>query len=506
MSHTTLDALRAASLQDLRADFAALAVIGTSARERLARSLVELDRAGPHLQRATRREVERAVRAEVGRYDAQLRSLERLRCETTGTLSAALLRRLTTQKHVHADRLRAHQALSAALVVATDWHSPSISHAVRSAAGRYTGRVHAYHDEYKRDRHPDAAELEDAWLREYVDNPHGHDVRALATSSGMAAFNTIHGCLLMESGLHGPVLVGASTYHECRHLIASGPLGGRAHVVDEIGTKRLLQAIDEHRPRVIFLDSLCNAAGLALPDLPCVISHLARSGRLVRLVIDNTGRSASFQPLALAPRAINVELVVFESVTKYAQLGLDRTAAGMIIAPRRLADRLDECREHLGTNLTDLAAHQVPEPNRHLLLERLGRLGRNARELAVFLAERYAGHGHPIRVDYPGLPGHPSYPIARTLGFQGGTFGLTPEVDSHELRSHLVKAILYEARRRRVPLVEGTSFGFDTTRVYLTASSPAHGRPFVRIAAGSEHRLGVEALKRVLVAAVEAQR
>lgn len=506
MTRPTLDALRAASLQDLRADFAALAAIGRSARARLARSLVELDRAGPHLQRATRREIEGALRAEVNRYDAQLRSLERLRRDTTGTPSAALLRRLTTQKHVHADRLRARQALSAALVVATDWHSPSISHAVRSAAGRYTGRVHAYHDEYKRDRHPDATELESAWLREYVDNPHGHDVRALATSSGMAAFTTILGWLLMEPGPHGPVLVGASTYHECRHLIAGGPLGRRMRVVDETGTKRLLQAIDEHRPRVVFLDSLCNAAGLALPDLPCVISHLARSGRLVRLVIDNTGRSATFQPLALAPRAIGVDLVVFESVTKYAQLGLDRTAAGMIIAPRRLADRLDECREHLGTNLTDLAAHQVPAPNRRLLLERLARLGRNARELAVFLAERYQGRGQPIRVDYPGLPGHPSYPIARTLGFQGGTFGLTPQTDTHEPRAHLVKAILYEARRRRVPLVEGTSFGFDTTRVYLTASSPAHGRPFVRVAAGSEHRLGVEALKRVLVAAVEGQR
>ena len=506
MSRTSLDALRAASLQDLGADFAALAAIGRSARARLAHSLVELDRASRHLQRATRREVEPALRAVVHRYDAQLRSLEKLRCDTTATPSAALLRRLTTQKHVHADRLRARQALSAALVVATDWHSPSISHSVRSAAGRYTGRVHTYHDEYKRDRHPDAGELESAWLREYVDNPHGHDVRALATSSGMAAFTTILGWLLMEPGPYGPVLVGASTYHECRQLIARSPFGARAVLVEETETNRLLRAMDEHRPRVVFLDSLCNAAGLALPDLPRVISHLVRSGRLVRLVIDNTGRSATFQPLVLAPRTVSVELVVFESLTKYSQLGLDRTAAGMIVAPRRLADRLDECREHLGTNLTDLAAHQIPEPNRPLLQARLARLGRNARELAVFLAERYERRDLPVRVDYPGLPGHPSFTIARRLSFQGGTFGLTPEVDSHELRAHLVKAILYEARRRRVPLVEGTSFGFDTTRVYLTASSPEHGRPFVRIAAGSEHQLGVEALKRVLVAASEALR
>src|SRR6266516_2974514 len=310
-------------------------------------------------------------------------------------------------------------------------------------------------------------ELEEAWLREYVDNPHGHDVRAVATSSGMAAFTTILGCLLMEPGPQRPVLVGASTYHECRELIARSPLGARALLVEETDTKRLLRAIDEHRPGLVFLDSLCNAAGLALPDLPCVISRLARSDRPVRLVIDNTGRSATFQPLA---------------------------------------DRLDECREHLGTNLTDLAAHQIPEPNRPLLQARLARLGRNARELAAFLAERHDRRGLPVRVDHPGLPGHPSFPAARTLSFQGGTFGLTPEVDTHELRAQLVKAILYEARRRRVPLVEGTSFGFDATRVYLTASGNAHGLPFVRVAAGSEHRLGVEALKRVLLAAVEGQR
>jgi cystathionine beta-lyase/cystathionine gamma-synthase len=506
MSHATLDALRAASLEDLRADFAELAAIGTSARARLARSLVDLDRAGPHLQHATRHEIARAVHAEMHHYGAQLRGLEQLQREATGVPSAALLRRLTTRKHAHAERLRARQALTAALIVATDWHSPSISHAVRSAAGRHTGRVHAYHDEYKRDRHPDAGELEEAWLREYVDNPYGHDVRAVATSSGMAAFTTILGCLLMEPGPHRPVLVGTSTYHECRELIMRSPLGARALLVEETDTKRLLRAIDEHRPEVVFLDSLCNAAGLALPDLPRVIAHLARSDRLVRLVIDNTGRSATFQPLALAPSAINVELVVFESLTKYAQLGLDRTAAGMIIAPRPLADRLDVCREHLGTNLTDLAAHQIPAPNRQLLQARLTRLSRNARELAVFLAERYDRRGLPVRVAHPGLPEHPSFPVARTLSFQGGTFGLVPEDDTHEPRVRLVKAILYEARRRRVPLVEGTSFGFDTTRIYLTASGTGHGVPFVRVAAGSEHRLGIEALKRVLVAAVEGQR
>ena len=42
------------------------------------------------------------------------------------------------------------------------------------------------------------------------------------------------------------------------------------------------------------------------------------------------------------------------------------------------------------------------------------------------------------------------------------------------------------------------SFGFDVTRVYLTASDAAHGPPFVRIAAGTEHRLDLERLKAAL--------
>jgi len=96
MSHATHDALRAASLEDLRDDFAGLAAIGTSARARLARSLADLDRAGPHVQPATRREVARAVRAEMDHYVAQLRGLEQLRREAAGAPSARLLRRLTT--------------------------------------------------------------------------------------------------------------------------------------------------------------------------------------------------------------------------------------------------------------------------------------------------------------------------------------------------------------------------------------------------------------------------
>ena len=66
----------------------------------------------------------------------------------------------------------------------------------------------------------------------------------------------------------------------------------------------------------------------------------------------------------------------------------------------------------------------------------------------------------------------------------------------------LVNEAISEAAERDVALLGGSSFGFDTTRIYLTAESADYGEPFVRIAAGTEHRLEVERVAEALAAAV----
>jgi hypothetical protein len=60
-----------------------------------------------------------------------------------------------------------------------------------------------------------------------------------------------------------------------------------------------------------------------------------------------------------------------------------------------------------------------------------------------------------------------------------------------------------EAAKRGVALLAGSSFGFDTTRIYLTAARAVSGEPFVRVAAGTEHRLALEPLADALAAAIE---
>jgi cystathionine beta-lyase/cystathionine gamma-synthase len=191
------------------------------------------------------------------------------------------------------------------------------------------------------------------------------------------------------------------------------------------------------------------------------------------------------QPFALARES--VRLVVFESLLKYAQLGLDRVAAGVIVAGPADAESLEEYREHLGTNIPDASVHALPPPDRGVLERRLARLQRNALRLARGLDER-APPG--VSVIYPG---------------RGGCLSLLLEERSERLeRQHrLVRGAVAEAARRGVRLLAGSSFGFDTTRIYLTAARAEYGIPFVRIAAGTEHRLELDALTDVLATAIE---
>lgn len=479
------------ALADLRADFEELLFLCQSAQRTLAEAGVELGGASVH--EATRELLQRQFAASRGRYRSVAEQLLSLReCACRRPPSAALVDELAGEKASLADVLRAEQALTAALTGAADWQSPSFLHSTVSAAGRQDGRIRAHWNDYKRDRHLDADAYERDYLAAMIDRPAG--LRALLTGCGMAAFTTILSFLSLEGELDGPVLAGAGLYHESR-LLLERTLQNRIRFVDEHDTRALLRAIDELEPSAVFLDSLSNTIRMPVPELVPVIERLR--GTHTYLVVDNTCLSVSCQPFAVA--GAPVRLLVFESLLKYAQLGLDRANAGIVVAREADAELLSRYREHLGTNIADVAVRALPPPDRRVLERRLARLQRNA----VILAERLSeGASSSITVVYPGLPPH----SANRLPFRGGCLSLVLPDGDRELRREraLVQAAVAEAGKRGIALLAGSSFGFDTTRIYLTAAGAESGTPFVRIAAGTEHRLALEPLAEALTAAAEA--
>lgn len=484
--------LLAAALADLRADFDELLFLCRGADAELAAAGPELDSAS--VRRRTRELLARQLRASRRRYrelDERLRALrERARL---GPPAASLVDELATEKAAAADLLRAEQALTAALLGAADWQSPSFLHSAVPAAGRQAGRIRAHWNDYKRDRHLDGEAYERRYLEEMVEGP--PRLAALLTSCGMAAFTTVLSFLSLEGKLDGPVLVGAGLYHESKLLVERALR--RIHVVAESDTAALLRAIDELRPSAIFLDSVSNTKWMPVPELPRVLERLRGAGAY--LVVDNTGLSVSCQPFGHVDET--VPLIVFESLLKYAQLGLDRANAGVIVCREQDAGPLSEYREHLGTNVADVAVHALPRPDRRVLERRLARLQRNA----LILAERLSEHAGPfVEVVYPGLSSHPCARAARGLPFRGSCLSIVFSDGDGGLRREraLVEAAVAEAGRRGVTLLAGSSFGFDTTRIYLTAAGAECGEPFVRVAAGTEHRAELETLAGALVAAV----
>lgn len=331
--------------------------------------------------------------------------------------------------------LRREYALRAAFATADEWQSPPIGSGIR-----------AHVDDYRRDRHAHAAAYEASYLCELVGAP---GVRAFATSCGMAAFTTI----LAFLDLDGPIVLGRASYHETKELVHRFC----AHVV-EADEAELPLAVETLRPGAVFVDSLCNARGLAVPPLESV---LARAECWV--VVDNTSLGPRCRPFdSDAPR-----LLVWESLLKLTQFGLDRANAGILLARGPGTERLEALREHLGTNVSDTAVLSLPPPDRERLERRVARLERNAALLADTLGGHHPGIGPLLELEVP-----------------------DPE--------RWIERARREAVRRSVHVVHGTSFGFDHTRVYLTAPGPD---AFLRIAPGTEDRLRIESVADALAAA-----
>jgi cystathionine beta-lyase/cystathionine gamma-synthase len=390
------------------------------------------------------------------------------------------------------DAIRSRQGLLGSVLVSTDWQSPSFASSSLSQAGSQTGKIYATMNDYKRDQHWGAYDYEQAFLKEYIDGIFKLPIHIYATASGMAAFTTILNYLTLEKKIKGPILIGTSIYFENKELLLK-TFGNQVIEVNEHDTKHIIQTIESKQPSAIFLDSLTNAPDLVTPDvdtiIPFVVNHAKKE---TFVVIDNTGRSIMLQPLKhILGRWTKTRLIVFESLNKYHQFGMDRVTGGIIWSYGGDTGKLFDYRDHLGTNIPDVAASSLPLPNRNILTRRLIRHMRNTSILSNHLQSW--------------IDKTPTAPFARIVHAPGSYFviEMKPQYATIPFYKRLMREIINEAKQQHVDIVAGTSFGLSTTRVYITAVRYNKGTPFFRVAVGTEHQLAIEAVKNVFTRAFE---
>lgn len=396
--------------------------------------------------------------------------------------------------------VRAMFGLVAGVEGAVEWHSPPRSHAGTTGVGLLPAT--GPHD-YQRDRCPVVGAYERAWVPACVDHPSATaPPRALAFASGMAAMGTVLAWLAAEGASRsrpGPVLVARTTYHETRILLGRGPLARRIRWVERAEVPVVLRAFDRHRPSVVLVDAQANGPSLELADLDALLAGLADRAsvrRPVAVVVDTTMLGVRSQPFRhhLDPRS-GLRLLSVESLTKFAQLGLDRVAAGVVVAHHDVVEVLDDWREHLGTNATTASVRQLPWPDRARLDRRWLRHEAGAAAMASAL-DRCVGPD--VEVVHPGLPGHRSRTVARRIGTTGASVALVGP-DAAVLDATVQDAVDVAAARG-LPLAEGTSFGFDATR--LSVISPLGQPAFLRVAPGAGPTEESTALAEVLADAL----
>ncbi|WP_410657545.1 PLP-dependent transferase [Amycolatopsis sp. lyj-112] len=337
---------------------------------------------------------------------------------------------------------------------------------------------------YERYEHNSVHQVEAQLLEILGLSPESHSVSA--TSSGVAAYTLVECFLLRErlrSGDH--VLMAPYIYFEASEQLTTLPFiqveRAAGYSIEEI-----IADVVRYRPRAIFVDPLANTAQQRMIDLPGLLARL-RSVVLERttVVIDGTMLSGGL-PAELLASDDAVEVLYYESASKYLQLGMDAGMAGVVAYPIELGEAFDRQRRNTGLILYRHGADLFPRYPKSFYRRRMTRIGANALRTATLLRDdhRVTDVG---KVSYPGLPDHPDARIAERLPYAGGCITFLfheRERNTRDELNVLFDRVFTHARRLGVQLTKGASFGFSTPRISAADAFAEGEPPFLRLYLG----------------------
>jgi len=279
------------------------------------------------------------------------------------------------------------------------------------------------------------------------------ETAAQAFASGMAAISTVF-WTFAQAGAH--VVASAAVYGGTWSFLRN--VATRFGVsTDFVNITDLAQVRAAIRPgtRIVYAETLANPT-VAVADLAALAAIAHEAGAL--LVVDST----LAPPVVCRPLEHGADLVL-HSATKY--LGGHSDVTGGVVAGRtELIGPLRATRIDTGGSLA---------PDEAFLLRRgletlPVRVRRQCATAAVF-AGAMARHPMVAAVDYPGLPQHPGYELARRqfdAGPEGTRFGAIVTITPHGGR----EAGMAFADRLRIAQV-ATSLGGTHTKVSHVAST-----------------------------------
>lgn len=220
----------------------------------------------------------------------------------------------------------------------------------------------------------------------------------IATSSGMAAVNTLYMALLSK-GDH--IVSSAAVYGPSRVVMEQhwSRFGVESTYVNTANIDEVKAAI-RPKTKMIYVETPANPT-MDITDLEACAKLAHDNGAL--LVVDNTFSSPYLQrPLELGADA------VFHSMTKFLNGHADIVAGMIVTREKELGKKLRSMMVNLGCNMDPHQAYMVLRGIKTLGI-RVERSQQSAMQIARFLE----AHPKVEWVKYPGLESHPQHELAK---------------------------------------------------------------------------------------------
>lgn len=371
-----------------------------------------------------------------------------------------------------------------AFLCGDDWQSPIYDSSFAFERNRLSNGIAEHIWDYKRDGHLDALAYESQFNDEYCKHLGSDNAKVYLTNSGMAAFTTVLNWLSGELQMRDSALAVLPMYFENLHL-ARAVFPGLA--IHSSGNNELKETLNREQPSIIFIDAVSNCNEVVYHDLARVTSWAkTQTERQIAIVIDTT-----CLPLPLLQSGFlkdlpdNVMVAFVESLAKYHQFGMDAVTGGAVLlhAAQEMQDSFRKTRARIGTNIVDTSVGSLPRPSRELFIQRMDRHSRNTKIVCQKLSEA-SKQSNGIFDSVSWL----DEPPANAPWFHASCFTLhlRKEFRSINFYQELEKKVLELCQKYGHPIAFSTSFGFDVSRLYVTAPATRFEEPFLRVSVGTE--------------------
>ncbi|HLY26430.1 MAG TPA: cystathionine gamma-synthase [Aggregatilineales bacterium] len=326
--------------------------------------------------------------------------------------------------------------------------------------------------EYSRTDNPTRKALEDC-LAALEGVPYG-----LAFASGMAAIDTIFKLLAPGDHVIASNDVYGGTFRLADKVWANY---GIAFSWVDVSSLDAIRAAIRPATRLIWLETPTNPR-LGLADVAAVVglaNDAKRSdGRRPLIVVDNTFASPALQQ----PLRLGADLAI-HSTTKYLGGHSDVVGGAVMTGDEALFQRL---------KFLQNAAGAVPGPQDCFLVLRglktlalrMERHCSNAQQIAEFLAD----HAQVATVNYPGLPSHPQYDLARRqMRGPGGMISVILNGGAEAGKRFVSHTRLFQLAESLGGVESLIEHPYSMTHASLAASDLAVDPGLVRLSVGIEH-------------------